>query len=154
MVDRMHVVAAAVSALVVAGFSSVAHEPAGGQLLTGVFPGTERPGFVYLPPGFDRSRRYPVVYLLHGLPGSPDEYVGSLRVGQFADAAIASGRLRPFIAVVPAAGADGDYDGEWAGPWESALVDHIVPWVDTNLPTVADRSAGPSPASRRAATAR
>ena len=136
----MNVVAAAVSALAIAGFSHVAQEPAGGELLTGVFPGTQRPGFVYLPPGFDRSRRYPVVYLLHGLPGSPDEYVGSLQIGQVADAAIAAGQLRPFIAVLPAAGSEKNYDGEWAGPWDSALVDRIVPWVDANLPTVAGRS--------------
>jgi enterochelin esterase-like enzyme len=45
--------------------------------------------------------------------------------------------MRPFIAVIPAAGPDPTYDGEWAGPWETALVKQIVPWVDANLPTIA-----------------
>src|SRR5581483_9764287 len=81
--------------------------------------------------------RYPVVYLLHGLPGSPSEYVDGTQLGQFADAAISSGRLRPFIAVVPAAGNDERYDGEWAGPWERSVVDDVVPWVDAHLPTIA-----------------
>jgi enterochelin esterase-like enzyme len=43
---------------------------------------------------------------------------------------------------MPAAGTSPRYDGEWAGPWETALVDHVLPWVDRSLPTVA------SPAGR------
>src|SRR5689334_6621098 len=111
----MSVLAALVSALALPGFTHVASEPAGGMLLSGTFPGTERPGFVYLPPGFAPTRRYPVVYLLHGLPGSPSEYVDGTQLGLFADAQIAAGALRPFIAVLPAAGATAGYGGEWAG---------------------------------------
>jgi S-formylglutathione hydrolase FrmB len=36
---------------------------------------------------------------------------------------------------MPAAGTTPAYNGEWAGPWERALVDRIVPWVDARLPT-------------------
>jgi enterochelin esterase-like enzyme len=132
----VHALAVLLSALVLPGFAPVAQEPAGGQLLAGTFPGTARPGYVYLPPRFDRSRRYPVVYLLHGLPGSPSEYVGGTELGKFADTEIAGGKIRPFIAVVPAAGDDERYDGEWAGPWETALVHRIVPWIDAHLPTI------------------
>jgi len=132
----MHLLAVALSAVVLPGFTPVATEPAGGQLLTGTFPGTARPGYVYLPPGFATVTRYPVVYLLHGMPGSPSEYVEGTKLGQFADAAISSGKLRPFIAVVPAAGADPKYNGEWAGPWERSLVQKVLPWVDANLPTI------------------
>ena len=88
---------------------------------------------MYLPPGYSRARRYPVVYLLHGMPGSPSEYLAGTDLAGFADAAITSGRLRPFIAVLPAAGADRKYDGEWAGPWERELVDQVVPFVDAHL---------------------
>jgi len=133
----MHLLAVALSAVVLPGFTQVATEPAGGQLFAGTFPGTARSGYVYLPPGFTTTVRYPVVYLLHGMPGSPSEYVDGTQLGQFADAQISGGELRPFIAVVPAAGADAKYNGEWAGPWERSLVDDVVPWVDANLPTVA-----------------
>jgi enterochelin esterase-like enzyme len=122
------------------GFSPVAAGPAGGQILRGTFPGTVRPGFVYLPPHFDPAQRYPVVYLLHGMPGSPEEYVDGTQLGAFADTGIANGGLRPFIAVVPAAGTGRDYNGEWAGQWERAVVD-LVPWVDAHLPTVPSRAA-------------
>jgi enterochelin esterase-like enzyme len=102
-----------------------------------VFPSGQRPGFVYLPPGFDPSNRYPVVYLLHGMPGSPGEYLDGTDLATFADDGISAGTLRPFIAVAPAAGPDRSYNGEWAGPLEREVVDDVVPWVDRYLPTIA-----------------
>jgi len=130
-------VATLLASVVLTGFTQTATGPAGGQVLTGTFPGTAREGFVYLPPGFDRTKHYPVVYLLHGMPGSPSEYLYGTQLPEFADTQIEAGRLRPFIAVVPAAGTQPKYNGEWAGPWEDALVDRIVPWVDANLPAIA-----------------
>jgi S-formylglutathione hydrolase FrmB len=130
--------AAAVTALVLPGFSLLATGPHSGQALVGPIPGTERPGVVYLPPGFTLTRRYPVVYLLHGMPGSPTEFVDGAGLLQWADDAIADGSVRPFIAVMPAAGPRPQYNGEWAGPWERALVEHVVPWVDGELPTFPD----------------
>lgn len=123
--------------LLLPGFVPVASGPAGGRVLAGVFPGTARPGFVYLPPVLAPGVRYPVVYLLHGMPGSPSEYLYGTDLPAFADDAIAAGRLRPFIAVAPAAGPDRAYNGEWAGPLERALVDRVVPFVDQFLPTIA-----------------
>ena len=133
----MHVLAAFLTAFVLPGFTSIATEPSGGQVFEGQFPGTTRPGLVYLPPNFDPSVRYPVVYLLHGMPGSPSEYTNGTDLGTFADAQISAGTLRPFIAVIPAAGTDPHYDGEWAGEWETAVVKSVVPWVDSTLPTIA-----------------
>jgi enterochelin esterase-like enzyme len=133
----MHALAAVAAALLLPGFAPAQSGPEGGQVLQGVFPGTVRPGLVYLPPAFDPARRYPVVYLLHGLPGSPSEYLEGTGFLATADEGIHGGALRPFIAVAPAAGPRPQYDGEWAGPWETALVDDVVPWVDTHLPTLA-----------------
>jgi S-formylglutathione hydrolase FrmB len=132
---------ASVAALVAAvgllpGFAPAGTGPLGGSVLAGVFPGGERPGDVYLPPGYDPARRYPVVYLLHGMPGSPSEYLAGTDLAGFADAAIASGRLKPFIAVLPAAGPARKYNGEWAGPWEREVVADVVPFVDAHLSTV------------------
>jgi enterochelin esterase-like enzyme len=135
----MHVVAAVVTALLLPGFSQVQTGPQGGRVLSGVLPGELRPGLVYLPPGFSTSHRYPVVYLLHGMPGSPNEYPSGAGLLEFADPSIADGTVRPFIAVVPAAGPDDRYNGEWAGPWEAGLVDRVVPWIDGHLPTIAGR---------------
>lgn len=135
----MAAIAALVTAALLPGFTPLTAGPDGGRVLTGVFPGGERPGYLYLPPHFDPATRYPVVYLLHGLRGSPEEYLAGTHLPGFADAAITAGRLRPFIAVMPAAGPDGAYNGEWAGPWEDALL-RTVAWTDANLPTVVSPS--------------
>lgn len=137
----MSILAALVTAILLPGFTPFLSGPSGGQVLAGTFPGTQRPGYVYLPPGFTPKQRYPVVYLLHGMPGSPSEYLYGTQLVQYADAGIASGALRPFIAVMPAAGPSHKYNGEWAGPLEQVLVHQVVPFVDANLPTVAT-SAG------------
>ena len=132
----MTLLAALVTAVVLPGFTVTATGPNGGQVLTGPIPGTERPGAVYLPPHFSEASRYPVVYLLHGMPGSPSEFVAGAGLLQWADTAIAAGTTRPFVAVMPAAGPRHQYNGEWAGPWERALVDQVVPWADATLPTL------------------
>ncbi len=128
------------AAALLPGFTPAPTSPASGHLLQGTFPGAFRPGLVYLPPGFDRRKRYPVVYLLHGMPGSPTEYVGGTQLAKYADTEIRTGALRPFIAVIPAAGTSGHYNGEWAGQWEQEVV-ALVPWVDAHLPTIPSRSA-------------
>jgi enterochelin esterase-like enzyme len=137
----MSFIAALATALLLPGFATVANGPNGGRVLSGTFPGAARAGDLYLPPGFTTSDRYPVVYLLHGMPGSPSEFIQGTGLLDWADAAIADGTIRPFIAVMPAAGPDPGYNGEWAGPWERMLVDDVVPWVDAHLPTVRARSA-------------
>ena len=71
------------------------------------------------------------------MPGSPSEYLDGVDLADWADQAISSGTVRPFIAVLPAAGPSRDYDGEWAGPWEHELVAEVVPWIDAHLPTIA-----------------
>jgi enterochelin esterase-like enzyme len=124
-------------------FTKIESGPAGGAVLNGLIPGspTGRTSLVYLPPGFPRGGPYPVAYLLHGMPGSPWEYTQSLRLATVADGLISTGRARPFIAVMPVAGDTARYNGEWTGPWESYLVQSVVPWADSHLPTEA-RPAG------------
>ena len=119
------------------GFAPSGAGPGGGVILRGTFPGGLRAGYVYLPPQFEQSQTYPVVYLLHGMPGSPTEYLDGVDLADWSDNAISSGEVRPFIAVLPAAGPSRDYDGEWAGPWEHELVADVVPWIDAHLPTIA-----------------
>jgi S-formylglutathione hydrolase FrmB len=135
--------AAAVSALaLVPGFSVMSTGPAGGVVMSGSIPGTPRQTLVYLPPGYGQTaQRYPVVYLLHGLPGDPTEYVDGAGLLQFADTQIEQGRMEPFVAVMPPAGATAAYGGEWAGRYEREVVDDVVPWSDTHLLTVRTRSA-------------
>ena len=125
------------------GFHQIAAGPDGGVVIQGwvrnsLEPRFFRPTVVYLPPGYDPTRRYPVLYLLQGFPGSPYQYVDGIDLPSYADPRIAAGSLPPFIAVIPPAGIDA-YHGDWTGIWEQYLVRDVVPWVDSNLPTIAAR---------------
>lgn len=117
--------------------------PGGGSVWSGVIPNRldrqEGPSAIYVPPGFSFANRYPVLYLLHGLPGSPSSYFDSLRLGTVFDELIASRRAVPMIVVMPQ-GPTRETD-EWAGPWESYIVHDVVPWVDAHLPTVSEAHA-------------
>lgn len=130
------------AAALLPGWTHVRTGPDGGTIWIGRIPNQvvawdHRASAVYLPPGFAPGRRYPVVYLLHGLRGSPSEFWDSLRLADVADGLISSGRAAPFIAVMPVAGPRIHPDsGEWAGVWERYLVQDVVPWVDANLPAL------------------
>jgi enterochelin esterase-like enzyme len=118
-------------------------DPGGGSVWSGVIANPDDPGerasAVYLPPGFSRAHRYPVLYLLHGLPGSPASYYDSLHLARVVDGLIAAQRVVPMIVVLPA-GAD-RVTAEWAGAWEAYVVRDVVPWVDAHLPTVRSADA-------------
>lgn len=131
-------------------FTMIKPGSAGGAVWEGVIPGMARASAIYLPPNAVRAARYPVVYLLHGMPGSPVEYYQALHLAKVADGLITSGAVTPFIAVMPVAGPTWRYNGEWAGPWESSLLRQVLPWVESTLPvrtdaagrTIAGLSAG------------
>ena len=130
--------AKAAGALRLGPFRELRRGPHGGSIWRAVIPGAVRKSALYLPPGISTDRRYPVVYLLHGMPGSPWSYINSLSLAALSDTLISRHEVRPFIAVVPVAGPSGHYEGEWTGPWERYLVHDVVPWVDEHLPTIRD----------------
>jgi enterochelin esterase-like enzyme len=102
--------------------------------------------WVYTPPGFDDSGavRYPVLYLLHGVPGSAEDWTAVGMPGVL-DELIDAGEIRPMIVVSP--------DTEAVDAVESSCLDStrggsqvetylesvVVPWVDTHYPTADDR---------------
>ncbi len=134
------------AAVAPAGWTRIATGPSGGTVWQGVIPDTAAPGhprasLVYLPPGVRRHARYPALYLLHGLRGSPYSFVGGLRLAAVADGLIHARQVPPFIAVMPPAGATAQFDGEWTGPWETYVVRGVVPWADRHLPLAATPSA-------------
>ena len=130
------------AAALLPGWSQVRTGLDGGSVWVGRIPNQvvawdRRPSAVYLPPGFSPARRYPVVYLLHGMRGAPSEFWDSLEIANVADGLISSGETPPFIAVMPVAGPlVHPNGGEWAGVWEDYVVQDVVPWVDANLPAI------------------
>lgn len=94
---------------------------------------------VYTPPGYaDSTRRYPVVYFLHGAGGNENSDAGGFSglIGK----AIQEGKMTPALCVFP----NGALSGYGDQPdrkvmMETFLTRELVPYIDTNYRTVAAR---------------
>jgi len=101
---------------------------------------------VYLPPSYDRlearTRRYPVVILLHGWPGGEGNWAGEGGAEGTLDSLAASGAIPELIAVMPSGSGIGllgrslylnSYDGRSC--MEDYVVHDLVTWVDATFRT-------------------
>lgn len=97
---------------------------------------------VLLPEGYadNPTARYPVLYLLHGALAGPSSWVAPPgAAGQITDP-------YPAITVIPDGGVKGWFLN-WTScaqicpqNWETFHLNQLVPWVDSNLRTIANRS--------------
>jgi enterochelin esterase-like enzyme len=127
-----------------------------GRSLEGNLSGepADREVSIYLPPGYDkeRSRRYPVIVLLHGYSltnkywvGSTGQGFGSIDVPGAMDRDVASGKSREMILVMP--NGDSKYNGSMysssvtSGDWESFIAEDLVSYVDGHYRTIANRAS-------------
>jgi enterochelin esterase-like enzyme len=62
---------------------------------------TKRPAMVYLPPGYSSARRYPVLYLLHGIGGNERHWTQFGAADAILDNLIAEKKAVPMIVVMP-----------------------------------------------------
>ena len=103
--------------------------------------GREAKYLVFLPAGYSPSRRLPVFYGLHGMPGRPLAFTIDADIEPRLELLIAQGRVPPMILVFPDGRIDGriDSDSEWAntpaGRFESYVVD-VVHDVDHRFATL------------------
>ena len=104
---------------------------------------------IYLPPGYltDRTRRFPVVYLLHGYTGTDLGYFGPTgrQLHAIAERVFASGGAREMILVMPncmnAYGGCMYSNSVTAGDWEGYVADDLVAYMDKNYRTIPSRDA-------------
>ena len=98
---------------------------------------------VYLPPSYNQNsnRRYPVVYLLHGIFDSGKTWINFTDIPNKLDQLIASGKISEVIAVMPDAGnvhGGGFYrNSSVAGNWEDYVVDDLIQTIDARYRTIA-----------------
>ncbi len=105
----------------------------------------DRDVFVYLPPSYatSKTRRYPVVYLLHGYGLTGERWVSFIGLPDAADQDIAAGTAKEMILVSP--DAHTVYDGSMysssvtTGDWEVFLTGDLVSYTDAHYRTVANR---------------
>jgi enterochelin esterase family protein len=99
----------------------------------------EREVYVYTPPGYDRTRRYPVLYLLGGSGEVASNWNIEGRAGFIADNLIADGRALPLIIVMPNNQVlhrrDPRHTELTFELFEKELRQHIVPLVDATYST-------------------
>jgi len=108
--------------------------------------GRRQPVDVYLPPRYaaDTARRYPVLYLLHGVPGRPAAFLQTVRMGVVEDELVALHRARPMILVMPFGSTGTFTDKEWANgvrpheAWETFVARDLVRAVDRRFRTIRD----------------
>jgi enterochelin esterase-like enzyme len=88
---------------------------------------------VYLPPCYDEAAgfRYPTLYMFHGLAANERQW-DELGLNETLDRLIAAREIYPFIVIMPR-------DRGEANLGDAAIVD-LLPYVDTNYRTLADRS--------------
>ncbi|HYX40119.1 MAG TPA: alpha/beta hydrolase family protein, partial [Pyrinomonadaceae bacterium] len=103
--------------------------------------GQALPYHVVLPPNYDapaaRAMRYPVLYLLHGLAGSHDDWVSNR-------AHLAQHAAQYHIIIVTPEGHDGWYTDSATAPnekYESYIVQELIPDVERRYRTLTTREA-------------
>ena len=130
--------------------SSSAPASAMAQVIDTTYPSaalhSSRQVVVVLPPGYTSSARYPVVELLHGVPGGLPEVVGGLGVRQ-----LSTQSRTPFIAVAPDGTGpvvgESDFANTASQPMGTVTGPELRSWVDSHYSTngtwdVAGLSAG------------
>ena len=63
--------------------------------------GATRKMQVYTPPGYSAEKKYPVLYLLHGIGGDETEWQRFAHPNRLLDNLIAEGKAEPMIVVMP-----------------------------------------------------
>ncbi len=96
---------------------------------------------IYLPPDYYVSnRRYPVLYLLHGLGDNETSWVQFGEADRMADEGIKAGELPPMIIVMPNAGVTwyvNDYQNKIR--YEDMFVQELIPHIDSSFRTRTQR---------------
>ncbi len=109
--------------------------------------GVKRKAQVYTPPGYTKDKKYPVLYLLHGIGGDENEWMrgGSLNV--ILDNLYADKKAVPMIVVLPNGRASKDVTARDPIPkqspafaaFEKDLLTDLIPFIEKTYAVKADR---------------
>jgi GH35 family endo-1,4-beta-xylanase/enterochelin esterase-like enzyme len=109
--------------------------------------GTRRKMLVYTPPGYSTDRKYPVLYLLHGIGGDEREWQRLCSPENILDNLLADGKIQPMIVVMPNGRAQVNDRAEgnvYAGAaafanFENDLLKDVIPAIEAKYSVQADR---------------
>jgi len=109
--------------------------------------GTTRKMNVYTPPGYSKDKKYPVLYLLHGIGGDETEWQRFASPNLLCDNLLADGKAAPMIIVMPNGRAQKDDratgDAMRSAPafaaFEEDLLKDVIPTIESRYSVQADR---------------
>lgn len=111
--------------------------------------GTKRKAVIYTPPGFSKRKKYPVLYLLHGIGGDEKEWLNGGKPQVILDNLYAEGKIEPMIVVMPNGRAMKDdravgniFDSlkvQAFTTFEKDLLYDLVPFIEKKYPVLNDR---------------
>lgn len=107
---------------------------------------TSRNYSVYLPPSYQDDKKYPVLYLFHGMSQTDRDWLWRGHLQEVADRLIYSGEADEMIIIMPDAGGD-IYKGFWNGyfnmpgwKYESFFFEELLPYVEKKYNVISDKS--------------
>jgi enterochelin esterase-like enzyme len=109
--------------------------------------GTTRKMQVYTPPGYSKDKKYPVLYLLHGIGGDETEWQRFATPNVLLDNLIAEGKATPMIVVMPNGRAQKNDRAEGNvmstapafAAFEQDLLKDVLPTIESRYSAQADR---------------
>jgi len=113
--------------------------------------GTRRKAVVYLPPKYSSDKKYPVLYLLHGIGGNEWEWKGYVHADAIVDNLISVAKATPMIVVMPNGRALADdrapapektfspQNAEGFAKFERDLLDCLIPAVQAKYSASTNR---------------
>jgi enterochelin esterase-like enzyme len=109
--------------------------------------GTRRKLNVYTPPGYSAEKKYPVLYLLHGIGGDETEWQRFATPNLLLDNLIADGKAVPMIIVMPngraqqndRAGGDAFRSAPAFAAFEQDLLKDVIPFIESRYSVQPDR---------------
>ena len=111
--------------------------------------GTKRKAMIYTPPGYSKNKKYPVLYLLHGIGGDEKEWLNGGQPQVILDNLYAENKIEPMIVVMPNGRAmkDDRAEGNIMEPrkvqafetFEKDLLNDLIPFIEKTYPVIKDR---------------
>jgi enterochelin esterase-like enzyme len=111
--------------------------------------GSTRRALIYTPPGYTKSKKYPVFYLLHGIGGDEKEWYNGGSPQVILDNLYAQGKIVPMIVVMPNGRAlkDDRPTGNIMAPdkvqgfavFEKDLLNDLIPFINSKYHVYTDK---------------
>jgi enterochelin esterase-like enzyme len=109
--------------------------------------GTRRKANVYTPPGYSADKKYPVLYLLHGIGGDEHEWERGGNPEIILDNLIADKKVEPMIIVMPNGraqkddrpGPDAMRTAPAFGEFDKDLLGSLIPFIESKYSVRAER---------------